>query len=142
MNHIDNIPFYYEIPIKSGGIDFFKPGIHNYIFVNQQEYEQTSQMEFLHKIMGAIKLAPNINTLIIPVPAESKIHVSEMPSNEELKCIFFGIPTNNLDYQGSSSLHEKIQMLHLQFLFAKTLGEYSSEIDKKMLWQALKLMFL
>lgn len=92
--------------------------------------------------MNAIQLTPHLNTLIIPVPTDSIIHVSGFPSNQELKCIFFGIMPKNLEYQGNTKLHEKIQMLHLQFLFAKTLGEYSSEVDKKMLWQALKLMFL
>jgi hypothetical protein len=142
VNHIENIPFYYDIPDKSDVLKFYRQGIHTYVFVNQSEYDQSEKMEFLQKIMSAAQLIPNDNASIVPVPTNTTIRFSELPKTELIQCVFFGISANTLEYQGNTNLYERIQTLQLHLLFVKSLAEYSNEAHKKLLWMALKEMFL
>ncbi|MBK8955161.1 MAG: hypothetical protein IPM34_06345 [Saprospiraceae bacterium] len=142
MNHLENIPFTYEIADQKCMLELYKKDVSAYFIVNDTEFRNETSMKFLDKILEAVHLTADHNASIVSLRADQFVQIPNSHTSHPIQMVFFGIPSNQLRYQGKHQLHELIKSISAQFLFAKNLSDYQSDLDKKLLWKCLKEMFL
>lgn len=111
------------------------------IFVGiQQETDETARLYFLKKILSAVQVDLQKDTLFYPFTAsDSGSFIQLLRKKGVEKCLLFGLAPARLGLGISAKMNEPFHFYGCRFLFAEKLSVIENDVAKKQqLWAGLK----
>jgi len=116
----------------------------NLFIVYQVNESESNEINFLEKILSAVKYDLKEDVLLVGVTQKEQIGFQDIKAIKKIKdVILLGVTPDQLGLRFESSFYQPIQCNDCRFLIAHSLSEIES--DKKWkgaLWNALQEMFL
>ncbi len=112
----------------------------NIIMLNNENFENKANIEFLDQIISALNWKKELNVKVIPLSNTQNLPIHSIGNSIAKRILVFGLRPQKLLINGCEELHTIYKLNNIELIFALNLNEYiNNKTNKTALWSSIKI---